>query len=142
MIILRSEIIGVNNMLKNILIFIAGMVTMFILMVLFGITVNSSSNNGYPGLTIFEEEGKCMGAKQIEIMQTIEPNMALAHAKTRPNAIYDENELLVLLLGDEKANFYDDQKINIPRGMCVKQIGRYQYEAKMGLKTVPAVTIK
>ena len=82
MIILRSEIIGVNNMLKNILIFIAGMVTMFILMVLFGITVNSSSNNGYPGLTIFEEEGKCMGAKQIEIMQTIEPNMALAHAKT------------------------------------------------------------
>ena len=55
-------------MLKNILIFVAGMVTMFILMVLFGLAVNSSSNSGYPGLTIFEEEGKCTGARQIKIL--------------------------------------------------------------------------
>lgn len=130
-------------MLKNILIFVAGMVTMFILMVLFGIAVNSSSNSGYPGLTIFEEEGKCTGAKQIKIMQTLEPNMALAHAKTQPNAIYDENEILVLLLGDENASYYDDQKINIPKGMCAKQVGTYQYESReLGMKTVPAVTIQ
>lgn len=130
-------------MLKNILIFIAGMVTMFILMVLFGLAVNSSSNSGYPGLTIFEEEGKCTGARQIKIMQTLEPNMALAHAKTLPNAIYDENEILVLLLGDENASYYDDQKINIPKGMCAKQVGTYQYESReLGMKTVPAVTIK
>lgn len=130
-------------MLKNILIFVAGMVTMFILMVLFGLVVNSSSNSGYPGLTIFEEEGKCTGAKQIKIMQTLEPNMALAHAKTQPNAIYDENEILVLLLGDENASYYDDQKISIPKGMCAKQVGTYQYESReLGMKTVPAVTIK
>lgn len=129
-------------MLKNILIFVAGMVTMFILMVLFGIAVNSSSNSGYPGLTIFEEEGKCTGAKQIKIMQTLEPDMALAYAKTQPNAIYDPNEILVLLLGDEKTNYYDDQKIDIPRRMSAKQVGTYQYEAKAGMKTVPAVTIK
>lgn len=130
-------------MLKNILIFVAGMVTMFILMVLFGLAVNSSSNSGYPGLTIFEEEGKCTGARQIKIMQTLEPNMALAHAKTQPNAIYDENEILVLLLGDENASYYDDQKINIPKGMCAKQVGTYQYESReLGMKTVPAVTIK
>lgn len=130
-------------MLKNILIFVAGMVTIFILMVLFGLAVNSSSNSGYPGLTIFEEEGKCTGARQIKIMQTLEPNMALAHAKTQPNAIYDENEILVLLLGDENASYYDDQKINIPKGMCAKQVGTYQYESReLGMKTVPAVTIK
>lgn len=130
-------------MLKNILIFVAGMVTMFILMVLFGLAVNSSSNSGYPGLTIFEEEGKCTSARQIKIMQTLEPNMALAHAKTQPNAIYDENEILVLLLGDENASYYDDQKINIPKGMCAKQVGTYQYESReLGMKTVPAVTIK
>ena len=130
-------------MLKNILIFVAGMVTMFILMVLFGLVVNSSSNSGYPGLTIFEEEGKCTGAKQIKIMQTLEPHMALAHAKTQPNAIYDENEILVLLLGDENASYYDDQKISIPKGMCAKQVGTYQYESReLGMKTVPAVTIK
>ena len=130
-------------MLKNILIFIAGMVTMLILMVLFGIAVNSSSNSGYPGLTIFEEEGKCTGARQIQIMQTLEPNMALAHAKTQPNAIYDPNEIFVLLLGDEKASYYDDQKINVPKGMCAKQVGTYQYQSReLGMKTVPAVKIK
>ena len=129
-------------MLKNILIFIAGMITMFVLVVLFGIAFNSSSNGGYPGLTIFEEEGKCTGARQIKVMQTLEPNMALAHAKTQPNAIYDPNEILVLLLGNETASYYDDQKINIPKGMCAKQVGTYQYEAKMGMKTVPVVTIK
>lgn len=129
-------------MAKNILIFIAGMVTMFILVVLFGIAINHSSNSGYPGLTLFEEEGKCISARQLQIMQTLEHDMALAHAKTKPNAIYDENEILVLLLGDEKTNYYDDQKINIPKGKCVKQMGTYQYEAKMGMKTVPAVTIK
>lgn len=130
-------------MLKNILIFIAGMVTMFIIMILLGVAINSSNDNGYPGLTIFEEEGKCTGARQIQIMQTLEPNMALAHAKTQPNAIYDPNEILILLLGDEKTNYYDDQKINIPKGMCAKQVGTYQYQSReLGIKTVPAVTIK
>ena len=131
-------------MLNNILIFIAGIVTMFIIMILLGVAVNSSNDNGYPGLAIFEEEeGKCIGAKQIKIMQTLEPNIALAHAKTQPNAIYDPNEILVLLIGDEKTNYYDDQQINIPKGMCAKQVGTYQYQSReLGMKTVPAVTIK
>lgn len=128
--------------MKNILIFVAGMVTMFIIMILLGVAVNSSNDNGYPGLTIFEEEGKCTSARQIKIMQTLEPDKALAHTKTQPNAIYDPNEILVLLLGDEKTNYYDDQKIDIPKGKCAKQVGTYQYEAKSGMKTVPVVTIK
>ncbi|MBR1776071.1 hypothetical protein IJ750_03235 [bacterium] len=112
-------------------------------MILLGVAVNSSNDNGYPGLTIFEEEGKCTSARQIKIMQTLEPNMALAHAKTQPNAIYDPNEILVLLLGDEKANYYDEQKINIPKGMCARQVGTYQYQSReLGMKTVPVVTIK
>lgn len=128
--------------MKNLLIFISGMITMLVLVVLFGVIVNLSNNDGYPGLTIFENEGKCINAKQLQIMQTLEPNMALAHAKAQPNVIYDPNEILVLLLGDEKTNYYDDQKIDIPKGMCAKQVGTYQYEAKAGMKTVPAVTIK
>ena len=128
--------------MKNLLIFISGMITMLVLVVLFGVIVNLSNNDGYPGLTIFENEGKCINAKQLQIMQTFEPNMALAHAKVQPNVIYDPNEIRVLLLGDEKTNYYDDQKIDIPNGMCAKQVGTYQYEAKAGMKTVPAVTIK
>ena len=128
--------------MKNLLIFISGMITMLVLVVLFGVIVNLSNNDGYPGLTIFENEGKCINAKQLQNMQTLEPNMALAHEKAQPNVIYDPNEILVLLLGDEKTNYYDDQKIDIPKGMCAKQVGTYQYEAKAGMKTVPAVTIK
>ena len=132
-----------KNILKSLLIFIAGMVTMFVIMVVIGISMNSSNNGNYPGLTLFEEEGKCINAKQLEVMQTLEPNMALSIAKTQPNSLYDPNEILVLLLGYEKnSNYYDDLKINIPTGKCAKQIGTYQYEAKMGIKTVPAVTIK
>ena len=132
-----------KNILKSLLIFISVMVTMFVIMVVISISMNSSNNGNYPGLTLFEEEGKCINAKQLEVMQTLEPNMALSIAKTQPNSLYDPNEILVLLLGDEKnSNYYDDLKINIPKGKCAKQIGTYQYEAKMGIKTVPAVTIK
>ena len=132
-----------KSVLKNLLIFIAGMITMFIIMVVTGILMHTSNNGNYPGLTIFEEEGKCLNAKQLQVMQTLEPNMALSIAKSQPNSIYDPNEILVLLLGDENnSNYYDDLKINIPKGKCAKQIGTYQYEAKMGIKTVPAVTIK
>ena len=129
-------------MLKNILIFILGMVTIFVIVVIFGITVNSLSNSGVPGLTIFEKEGTCISAKQLHISQTLAPDLALADANSIPNSIYDTNEILVLLVGDKNSNFYDDLKISIPKGKCVKQIGTYQYEAKMGVKTVSAVTIK
>ena len=130
------------GMVKNILIFISGMITMFVIVLLVGLLVNLSTYSGYPGLTLLENEEKNFNAKQFIIMQTLEPNMALAHAKTQLNAIYDPNEILVLLLGNESENYYDDQKINIPKGKCVKQVGTYKYEAKMGTKTVPAVTIK
>lgn len=129
-------------MLKNILIFIFGMVTMFVIVVILGIAVNSSSNSGVPGLTIFEKEGTCISAKQLHIFQTLAPDLALADAKSIPNSIYDPNEILVLLVGDENSNFYDDLKISISKGKCTRQIGTYQYETKMGVKTVPAVTIK
>ena len=131
-----------RSMLKNILIFIFGMVTMFVIVVILGIAVNSSSNSGVPGLTIFEKEGTCISAKQLHIFQTLAPDLALADAKSIPNSIYDPNEILVLLVGDENSNFYDDLKISISKGKCTRQIGTYQYETKMGVKTVPAVTIK
>ena len=127
-------------MKKNILIFIAGMIATLLLEIFIGII---SAANNIPGLTLFEKEGSSINAKQIEIFQTIAPNVALAYAKANPYAIYDDNNLFVLILGDENTNYYDDQKINIPRGKSVKQIGTYQYKNAQGIyKTVPAVEIK
>lgn len=129
-------------MKKNILIFIAGMITMFIIILLIGI-VNQYGGDGYPGLTIFEEDGACIdSAKQIEIFQTLEPDIALAHTQKKKYD-YFVDEILVLMLGDENTHFYDKQRIIIPNGKCAKQVGTYQYEAKNGvMKTVPAVEIK
>ena len=124
--------------MKNFLIFVAGMVTMFVIILLIGL-VNQYGGDGYPGLTILEEEGACISKSQLEVFQVIEPNMALV----RPANNIDEMFNFKLLIGEENSHFYDQQKINIPNGKCVKQIGTYQYEAKNGvMKTVPAVEIK
>ena len=132
-------------MKKNIFIFIAGMITTLLIEIIIGfiIGVTSQSSGGYPGLTLFEQDSTCINAKQIKIFQTLEPNMALAHAITKPDAIFDENETLVLIIGDENVHYYDEQKIKIPTGKCAKQIGTYQYPTKQDIyKTVPAVKIK
>lgn len=129
-------------MIKNILIFLSGMLTMFVITAVFAFIQNTQAVLP-SGLTVFEQPGSCINSKQIKIFQTLEQNMALAHALTKPNEIFDENRTLVLILGDENTHYYDDQKIDIPKGLCAKQIGTYKYKTKEDLyKTVPAVEIK
>lgn len=126
--------------LKNILIFLAGMAAMFFIMV----NLASPPNDGLPGLTLFKDSAqeKVIEAKQIKIFQVLEPNKALADVTNKPEEIYDRDEILVLIIGDEKTTYYDDEKINIANGQHLKQIGIYQYKAKSGMqKTVPAVSI-
>ena len=128
--------------MKKILIFLAGMATMFILVVIFATMTNPTGNNGHPGLTLFEKDGQSIGAKQVKVMQVIEPNMALSHSTNKPDEIYDLDKILVLLLGDKNTSYYDDQIINIPKGKSLKHVGTFQYESKIRSKTVPAVEIK
>ena len=133
---------GDNIMKKNILSFFLGMVTMFI--ILLGISAcNQIKNNSYPGLTLFEKEAGTITAKQVKIFQTLGPDIALAHTTNIPNAIFDPNQILVLILGDENTHFYDDKKINIPKNKILRQVGTYEYQTNNGnYKTVPAVVIK
>ncbi len=129
-----------KSWLKNILIFLAGMAAMFVIM----ITMVPTPGDGLPGLTLFKDQTqeKVIDAKQIEIFQVIEPNKALADVTNKPYEIYDPDKILVLIIGDEKTTYYDDEKIDIPEGKCLKQIGIFQYESKSGTqKTVPVVSI-
>ena len=132
-------------MKKNIFIFIAGMITTLLIEIIIGfiIGVTSQSSGGYPGLTLFEQDGACVSSsKNIEIFQTLGPDIALAHTQNKKYD-YFVDDILILILGDENTHFYDEQKIIIPNGKCLKQVGTYQYEAKNGvMKTVPAVEIK
>ena len=132
-------------MKKNIFIFIAGMITTLLIEIIIGfiIGVTSQSSGGYPGLTLFEQDGACVSSsKNIEIFQTLGQDIALAHTQNKKYD-YFVDDILILILGDENTHFYDEQKIIIPNGKCLKQVGTYQYEAKNGvMKTVPAVEIK
>lgn len=126
--------------LKNILIFLAGMAAMFILMLFLA----PKPTDELPGLNLFENsvQEKIITAKQIEIFQVIEPNKALAHTTNHPDKIFDPDELLVLIIGDENTSYYDDEKININENQYLKQIGTYQYITKSETqKTVPVVSI-
>lgn len=89
------------------------------------------------GLTMFPEKGSCITKNQVEILQTLRPNVALATSGTYPD------EMLVLLVNHDGDVYYDSRKIEIPPGKCARQIGTYQYETKAEvLKTVPAVLIE
>lgn len=126
--------------LKNILIFLAGMAAMFILMLF----LTPKPTNELPGLSFFNDKAqeKVIDVKQIKIFQVLQPNKALANATNKPNEIFDPDEIIVLVIGDDKTTYYDDEKIDITENQQLKQIGLFQYESKGGMqRTVPVVSI-
>lgn len=79
----------------------------------------------------------------IVIFQTFKHDMALAHVVQTSGNMFSNDRLLVLLIGNEQSNFYDDLKIEVSNDKVVKQVGVYQYVSKNEMqRTVPAVTIK
>lgn len=91
------------------------------------------------GITLFskKKDGEIITKEQLRVFQILKPNTALVKAGSFPN------EILMLLIGDDDDLYYDNQKINIPEGKSVKQVGIYQYNTRNGeLKTIPAVKIK
>ena len=54
----------------------------------------------------------------------------------------DNFGMIVLFLADKGASYYDDQKIDVPSGKKVMQIGTYKYVTRSEMeKTVPVVDI-
>ena len=126
--------------MKGFLIFIGGFVAGILATFLFAYitSIATKPNDGLLGLTKFPEKGECITTKgELEIFQVVEPNMALAEIGNDPNRI------MVLLINYDGKSYYDNQKIIIPAKKCARQIGTYQYRARIGIdKTVPAVVIE
>jgi len=114
------------------------LIALFLLYVSSQSDVETLSPNEYiPGLLMLPEKGECLTNEGLEIFQTIKPNMALAQFGEFPD------KTLVLLVNYNGKPYYDNEKIQIPREMCARQIGTYQYQTKMEIqKTVPVVTIE
>jgi hypothetical protein len=127
--------------MKKVLLLFSGFVVGIIatILVVFLIYVaNQPNDDGLFGLTIFQEKGECITTEsEIEVMQVVESNMALAWTGGYLDRI------LVLLINYDGKSYYDNQKIQIPANKCARQIGIYQYSAKNGMdKTIPAVVIE
>ena len=132
-----------KNIVKSILIYLAGFITAIIIVaiiVIIGISDSAPDNTTHrQGLTIFLEQGDIINETQFEVFQVIESNLALATGKGSGTYVYDG--VTVLLMRDEGKYFYDDEKINL--SSKPNQAGIYQYETKGGnRKTVPVIKIK
>lgn len=147
--------------MKQFLIFIGGFVAGVLVAILVGyyiIMVAKPIDDGLIGLTMFPEKGECLKSSskskssEIDILQVVEPNMALGNLKYYTDKKmyggeiyrdYDiENAVVVLLINNDGKTFYDDQKIDVSN-KCIRQIGTYQYNANIGIeKTVPSVVIE
>lgn len=122
--------------------FITGVIVTILALFLLYVSSQSETENlnpeeSIPGLLMFPEKGECITEEDLEIFQTIRPNMALAQFGEFPD------ETLVLLVNYNGKSYYDDEIIEVPREKCARQLGTYQYQTKMEFqKTVPVVIIE
>lgn len=124
--------------MNKILIFIGGVIAGIVLVIIvaFIMTHENSSNNG---MQLFEEVGECVSENSFEVLQVLDSGDALAKEVKHGVSI----GLTVLFLNEDDQAYYDDQIIEMPSGMCAKQVGVFKYIAKSGLeKTVPVVIIR
>ena len=124
------------------LLFISGFVTGIVATILVTMLISTinQSNDGFPGLTLFSEKGECITTSgEIEVMQVLTPNVALAWT----GGLFYSDRILVLLINYDDKSYYDEQKIKIPSGKCARRIGTYRYTAKNEMvKTIPAIVIE
>lgn len=123
---------------------ISGVVLTLVTMVILAMGANTNANNN--GVTLFDQPGECLNAKAFEVMQVVDNNHALAH-ELEWNEILESyvptaSGLLVLVTNDNGDYYYDDQIIEVPDGMCMRQVGIYRYQTMSDMeKTVPIVKL-
>lgn len=126
--------------MKQVLIFILGIITGSVMTLLFGYFAfdSESSETKNLGLTLFSENGDCIPVRdELTVTQVVESNLALAES------VFYTDRLLVMLTNNEGIQYYDDQKISIPKGKCARQIGIFKYNTLLDIeKTVPVVVIE
>lgn len=125
---------------KFILTYVAGIVTGCVLLFVIGCIINAKSSSAEKeDIVMFDSPRNAVPGKSFKVVQVLPDGNALA----RIDNVYDDNfGIVVLFLGDESTSYYDDQKIEIPKGKVAKQIGNYSYMSRMKIeKTVPVVKI-
>lgn len=123
---------------KFILTYVAGIVTGCIAFFVISciIVANNSSKDD---VVMFDKPRNTVPGKTFKVFQVFSDGSALSSGDDSSG---NNLGLDVLFLGDESTSYYDDQKIEIPKGKVARQIGNYSYTTNMGVeKTVPIVEI-
>lgn len=129
--------------MKKIWVFILGIITGIILMLVFSVIYVkcSSGRNSSDGMTLFEEVGDCVSDNSFEVLQVLESGAALA--TENKDYLSSGPRLTVLFLNEDGQFYYDDQTIEIPAGKCARQVGVFKYLTKSNHDaTVPVVIIR
>ncbi len=128
-----------NTRTKSVLIYIGGIVTGIILtfVILLFVAKSNSDNPSNDNMIIFEQPQQKIDAKSFEVLQVLPDGNALATVKSNENF-----GMIVMLLANKNATYYDNQKIEVSTGKCAKQIGTYRYMTRNNIeKTVPIIDI-
>ena len=130
-----------NIKAKFILTYVAGIVTGIVLLFVVGFFMaksqaTSASNDD---VVMFEKPRDIVPGKVFEVMQVLPDGSALAMVA---DVRSDNWGTVVFFACDESTSYYDSQKINVPKGKVVKQVGTYSYMTQNEMyKTVPVVEI-
>lgn len=129
-----------NNKTKFILTYVAGIVTGVVLTFTVGFLVTKlQARSSSDEIVMFDKPRGVVPGDMFEVMQVMPDGSALA---TDCSILSDNYGTIVLFIGDESTSYYDNQKIYVPDGKVLKQVGTYSYMARNETyKTVPIVKI-
>lgn len=130
-----------NIKVKFILTYVAGIVTGIVLLFVvdFFMAKSQATSASNDDIVMFEKPRGIVPGKVFEVMQVLPDGSALA---TVDDIGSGNLGTIVLFVGDESTSYYDNQKIKVPEGKVVKQVGTYSYMARNEMyKTVPVVEI-
>lgn len=144
--------------MKKWVVYVLGVITGFVLAIIVGFVVNSSqskeSNSNVigtettttteeesdDGVKMFDEPGEIINEKSYQVFQVIAENAALVRGKDKGHRLYTGP--IYLLINHDGKYYYDEEKVDVPQGKVVRQVGIYQYETRNEfLKTVPIIMI-
>lgn len=122
---------------KTILIYLSGLFTGIVLSVAFVfITLWQTASSQYDKIVIFDKPQQELKEKVFDVFQVLPNGNALANSEPR----IDSPSIVALFLANEKMPFYDAQRITVPSGKRIVQIGIYKYYTDKGIeKTVPVL---
>lgn len=125
---------------KTILIYLSGLFTGIVLSVAFVfITLWQTASSQYDKIVIFDKPQQELKEKVFDVFQVLPNGNALANSEPR----IDSPSIVALFLANEKMPFYDAQRITVPSGKRIAQIGIYKYYTDKGIeKTVPVLEIR